>query len=85
MLRLRKFMFENVYLGPEARGEHDRVIRTLRGLFEHYLDHPEAAGVSLGAEGENELQQVTDYIAGMTDRFAIATFRRLALPEESRL
>ena len=85
MLRLRKFMFESVYLGPEARGEHDRVIRTLRGLFEHYLDHPEAAGVSLGAEGENELQQVTDYIAGMTDRFAIATFRRLALPEESRL
>jgi len=85
MLRLRKFMFHNVYLGPEARGEHERVMRTLSGLFEYYLDHPEAAGVSDGAEGENELQQVTDYIAGMTDRFAIATFRRLALPEESRL
>ncbi len=85
MLRLRKFMFQNVYLGPEARGEHERVIRTLRGLFEHYLDHPEAAGLSDGIEGENELQRVTDYIAGMTDRFAIATFRRLALPEESRL
>ena len=38
MLRLRKFMFERVYLGPEARSEHDRVHRTLRGLFDHYLD-----------------------------------------------
>ena len=31
------------------------------------------------------MQRVTDYIAGMTDRFCIATFRRFALPEESRL
>ena len=41
MLRLRKFMFDRVYLGPEARGEHERVQRTLRGLFDHYLDHPD--------------------------------------------
>ena len=40
MLRLRKFMFERVYLGPEARSEHERVHRTLRGLFDHYLEHP---------------------------------------------
>ncbi len=33
MLRLRKFMFERVYLGPEARGEHERVQRTLRGAL----------------------------------------------------
>jgi dGTPase len=77
MLRLRKFMFDQVYLGPEARSEHDRVHRTLSGLFDHYLD---------GAKPEGEeLQRVTDYIAGMTDRFAIATFRRVALPEESKL
>ena len=37
MLRLRKFMFDRVYLGPEARSEHERVQRTLRGLFDHYL------------------------------------------------
>ena len=74
MLRLRKYMFERVYLGPEARGEHDRVRRTLAGLFDHYLD---GSG--------SDLQTVTDYIAGMTDRYAIATFKRLALPEESRL
>jgi dGTPase len=83
MLRLRKFMFERVYLGPEARSEHDRVIRTLRGLFDHYLDDPDL--VADGAAVGEDLQRVTDYIAGMTDRFAIASFRRLALPEESRL
>jgi dGTPase len=77
MLRLRKFMFDEVYLGEEARSEHDRVHRTLAGLFDHYLD-------GAAPEGE-ELQRVTDYIAGMTDRFAIATFRRVALPEESKL
>ena len=83
MLRLRKFMFQRVYLGPEARSEHERVQRTLRGLFEHYLEHP--ADVPEGGVDGDEAQRVTDYIAGMTDRFCIATFRRLALPEESRL
>ena len=83
MLRLRKFMFDRVYLGPEARSEHERVRRTLRGLFDHYLEQPDRVpGVTTA---EDRLQAVTDYIAGMTDRFAIATFRRLALPEESRL
>ena len=83
MLRLRKFMFDRVYLGPEARSEHDRVRRTLGGLFDHYLEHPEL--VPTGRPAPTTLQRVTDYVAGMTDRFAIATFRRLALPEESRL
>jgi dGTPase len=83
MLRLRKFMFDRVYLGAEARSEHERVRRTLRGLLDHYRAHPEEVpALAAGAGGE---QRVVDYIAGMTDRFAIATFRRLALPEESRL
>jgi dGTPase len=83
MLRLRKFMFERVYLGAEARSEHERVHRTLRALFDHYSAHPEE--VLDVAGGGDEIQRITDYIAGMTDRFCIATFKRLALPEESRL
>jgi dGTPase len=77
MLRLRKFMFDHVYLGTEARSGHDRVHRTLSGLFDHYFD-PATPTAS-------ELQRVTDYIAGMTDRYAIATYRQVALPEESKL
>jgi dGTPase len=84
MLRLRKFMFDRVYLGAEARSEHERVHRTLRGLFDYYLEHPELVAGADGG-GEPDLKSVTDYIAGMTDRFAIASFRKLALPEESKL
>ena len=83
MLRLRKFMFDRVYLGGEARSEHERVRRTLMGLFEHYLAHPD--DVPEGAPSVEGEQRITDWIAGMTDRYCISTFRRLALPEESRL
>jgi dGTPase len=80
---LREFMFERVYLGAEARREHHRVHRTVRTLFDHYSRHPEE--VPEGPGGADEVQRITDYIAGMTDRFCIATFKRLALPEESKL
>jgi dGTPase len=82
MGRLREFMFERVYLGPEARSEHDRVHRALRGLFDYYMEHPDE--VPDGRPDADAVQRVTDYVAGMTDRYCIATFRRLALPEESR-
>ncbi len=82
MLRLRRFMFEQVYLGPEARREHDRVQRTMHGLFGHYLAHP--AEVPSRDPGADDCQRVADYIAGMTDRFCIAKFTELTVPEESR-
>jgi dGTPase len=82
MLRLRKFMFDRVYLGEAARGEHERVRRTVRGLFDHYMEHP---GEAPEAEpGESDCQRVVDYIAGMTDRFCIAKFTELTVPEEAR-
>jgi len=80
---LRQFMFERVYLGEEARSEHERVHRTVRGLFDHYVEHPDE--VPDGPVGADDVQRITDYIAGMTDRFCIAAFKRIALPEESRL
>ena len=76
-------MFDRVYLGPEARSEHERVHRTLRTLFDHYVEHPEE--IADGPGSGDAIQRATDYIAGMTDRFCIAAFRRLALPERSRL
>ncbi|HEV2790797.1 MAG TPA: deoxyguanosinetriphosphate triphosphohydrolase, partial [Solirubrobacterales bacterium] len=82
MLRLRKFMFDRVYLGPEARREQDRVQRTMRGLFEHYLAHPDE--VPSRDPEASDCQRVADYIAGMTDRFCIAKFTELTVPEESR-
>jgi dGTPase len=82
MLRLRKFMFDRVYLGPEARSEHKRVQRTMQGLFDHYLSHPDE--IPEWDPEASDPQRVADYIAGMTDRFCIAKFTELTVPEESR-
>jgi dGTPase len=82
MLRLRKFMFDRVYLGPEARSEHDRVRRTMSGLFRHYTEHPDE--VPVWDPAATDAQRVVDYIAGMTDRFCIAKFTELTVPEEAR-
>jgi dGTPase len=75
-------MFQRVYLGPEARSEHDRVRRTMTGLFRHYLAHPKE--VPAWDPDADERQRVADYIAGMTDRFCIAKFTELTVPEEAR-
>ncbi|HEY5816623.1 MAG TPA: deoxyguanosinetriphosphate triphosphohydrolase [Solirubrobacterales bacterium] len=82
MLRLRKFMFERVYLGEAARREHERATRAIRGLFAHYMEHPEE--VPLAEAGESECQRVADYLAGMTDRFCIARYSELTIPEAAR-
>ncbi|MGN6557245.1 MAG: deoxyguanosinetriphosphate triphosphohydrolase, partial [Solirubrobacterales bacterium] len=82
MLRLRKFMFDRVYLGPAARREHERVQRTMHGLFRHYLARPDE--IPTWDPGAGDCQRVADYIAGMTDRFCIAKFTELTVPEESR-
>jgi dGTPase len=77
MLRLREFMFERVYLGPEAQRQKPRIERMMRALFEHYVEHPPPP---LTAEASDE-QRVVDWLAGMTDRFAIRSFEDLSLPQ----
>jgi len=76
MLRLRKFMFDRVYLGEEARSEQERAREALRALFEHYLEHPAEVPAPNGEA--DPLQRVTDYLAGMTDRFCIRSYEKLA-------
>src|SRR5919198_1120864 len=60
ILALRAFMFERVYLGPHARGEHERARFTIHRIFDHLVGRGD------------DVEEVTDYIAGMTDRFALA-------------
>jgi dGTPase len=82
MLRLRKFMFDRVYLGAAARREQERVHGAVRGLFDHYMEHP--GEVPEGEPGAGDWQRVADYVAGMTDRYCIARFAELTVPEEAR-
>jgi dGTPase len=79
MLSLRSFMFERVYLGPRARAEHAKIERVLRGLFDWYCEHPEE--LPAGAAGASEAERVIDYLAGMTDRFAIRAWTERFVPQ----
>jgi dGTPase len=85
MRRLREFMFERVYLGPAVRAEHVKIATVLRRLFEHYIEHPERLPASAedGAEGGQEelAERVTDYLAGMTDRYCIREYTELQVPQ----
>ena len=78
MTDLRRFMFEQVYLGPEATREHAKITMVIGALFDHYCDHPEEIPHSI-PPGELS-RRVTDYIAGMTDRFCIRAFEQLSVP-----
>jgi dGTPase len=78
MSELRDFMFERVYVAPAARREASKVERVIRALFEEYVTRPEQLPPSV----ESDLgQRVTDYIAGMTDRFATRLFSELSVPD----
>jgi dGTPase len=79
MLRLRGFMFQNVYLGPTARAEHAKIERVMRGLFEWFCDHPDELPVDDHAASDAD--RVIDYLAGMTDRFAIRAWTERAVPQ----
>ena len=78
MSELRRFMFDHVYLGPIATREHAKIELVIRRLFSHYCAHPEEIPGSI-PDGELPVR-VTDYIAGMTDRFCIRAFEALSVP-----
>ena len=78
---LRTFMFERVYERADANEEQDKAIGLIQALFSYYLEHPdEVPGEEAGAPGDVPTR-VADYIAGMTDRFAMRTYERLFLPQ----
>ncbi|MGI8428938.1 MAG: deoxyguanosinetriphosphate triphosphohydrolase [Solirubrobacteraceae bacterium] len=78
MTDLRAFMFERVYLRPEAKREHAKIELVVRSLFDRYCAHPEEIPDSI-PDGELACR-VTDYLAGMTDRFCIRAFEASSVP-----
>jgi dGTPase len=87
MAALRDFMFEQVYLGPAVRAEHAKIASVIRRLFEHYVEHPEQLPPALVAERDTRAdadgvaRRVTDYLAGMTDRYCIRRYTELQVPQ----
>ncbi|TAK25586.1 MAG: deoxyguanosinetriphosphate triphosphohydrolase [Chloroflexota bacterium] len=79
---LRDFMFSNVYINSDAKEDVGRATEMLRLLFEHFRAHPADMPAEFAANprGEPIERVVLDYIAGMTDRYALNVFQRIYFP-----
>lgn len=82
MEQLRQFLFSHVYRNAVAQDEEERVSALIGFLFEHFVTHPEKIPPEYRKYMEEDGVQrvVADYIAGMTDRFAIHCFEELFVP-----
>jgi dGTPase len=84
MLELRKYMFKSVYTNPTAKSQEAKAENLVISLFEFYKDHidmlPEEYLYMMEHGNESKEQVVCDYIAGMTDRYAITKFKELMIP-----
>ena len=77
MNELRDFMFERVYLAPAQREHQRAAIDVIRRLMDHHLSHPEDLPKSYRDNDADRVVQATDYVAGMTDRFALRTYEQI--------
>lgn len=80
--RLRNFMFENVYIGSAAKREESKAGLMLRQLFLYLIDRPKLLPVDFQRviEKDGIERTVLDYVAGMTDRYAVKKFQELFVP-----
>ena len=83
MLALKEFMFENVYTNPIAKGEEVKAQQMLEFLFEHYLRDPDRlpADFQENRAKEGAERAICDYIAGMTDQYAVSQYESLFIPK----
>lgn len=86
MLDLRSFMFERVYLNGDNNEDKDRVDELLPRLFDWYLEHPDQVPLLPGASerGDDLPRRITDWIAGMTDRYCLRVLEDLFMPKRFR-
>ena len=82
MAALKDFMFANVYTNPLAKGEEGKAQELLLRLFEHYQKNPDELPADFQAirQEEGVDRAVCDYIAGMTDPFAVEKYKELFIP-----
>ncbi len=81
---LRNFMFEHVYLNSFAKREEKKAMHVVRALYTYYVDHIDALTDEFRAniEADGKERVVADWIACMTDRYAINMYEKLFVPKE---
>lgn len=80
--RLHQFMFDKVYTNPLAKGEESKVYGIVKGIYDYIVKNPEAlpAEYRIVAWREGLERAIVDYIAGMTDRYAVEVYRKFYIP-----
>jgi dGTPase len=83
MMELRQFLFDNVYFSERAKAEEPKAHAVVKALFDHYLANPDDLPVDeRPKDSSGTTQAVVDYVAGMTDRFAIREYEALFVPKK---
>ena len=80
MNELREFMFERVYLDAQMDSEKNRAIKVIRDLVDYFSAHPDEVPDSYTVPDAEPLDRAIDYVAGMTDRYALRTHDNLYRP-----
>ena len=82
MLGLKEFMFENVYTNPLAKGEEIKAQQMLELMFDYYLQDPDRlpADFQENRVRDGAERAICDYIAGMTDPYAVEQFKKMYIP-----
>jgi dGTPase len=81
MNELRDFMFARVYEAPTQRSPQERAVAVIRDLVDWHVEDVERIPAAFRQHPGPPVVQVVDYVAGMTDRYALATHDRLFRPE----
>ena len=82
MNQLRSFLFESVYTDSVAKTEDAKARFILRSLFDYYFQHADELPQEFHPSSDDDITvKVVDYVAGMTDRFAIKTYQALFIPK----
>ena len=85
--KLREFMFEELYLNPVAKSEEKKAEEIVVMLYRYYFEHPEEMtqeSLTMLDQGESRCAVTCDYIAGMTDNYAVDKFQEIFIPKSWR-
>lgn len=89
MTGLRKWMFENVYTNPTAKGEEGKAENMIKTLYDYYLTHPHMIPQEFHdiiiARNEGIEYAICDYIAGMSDKFFVSMYQEIMIPKAWKL
>lgn len=77
----RRFMFEKVYLAPDLIPDRNKGAYVVKHLFGYFMEHPDEMEETAHVNGFYSTQDVVDYVAGLTDNYAIELFKKLFIPK----